>query len=69
MWNVVSIIGDIKMTKTQFLLSRKELMDLDWTSADILQFCDSLGKDLQGKMASREGSMGGRMSILEKKGI
>lgn len=69
MWNVVSIIGDIKVTKTQFLLSRKELMDSDWTNADILQFCDSLGKDLQSKVTSREGSMRDRMSILEKEGI
>lgn len=69
MWNVVSIIRDIKVTKTQFLLSRKELMDSDWTNADILQFCDSLGKDLQSKVTSREGSMRDRMSLLEKEGI
>lgn len=69
MWNVVSIIGDIKVTKAQFLLSRKELMDLDWTDADILRFCDSLGKGLQGEVTSRESSMRDRMSILEKEGI
>lgn len=45
-------------------------MDSDWTNADILRFCDNLGKGLQGEVTSRKGgSMRDRMPILEKEGI